>query len=74
MHPSIAQMTRLCTAQLLADFDAILDRVATGECFVITSEHGGGDVVLIPYDQYTTLLDQAGSTSSTTKNADAPSP
>jgi hypothetical protein len=51
MLPDIAMMTPLNSDQLLAEFDAILDRVEAGECFVID-----GLLVLIPYNEETIAL------------------
>ena len=49
MLPNIADMTAISVDQLLADFDAILDRVEAGECFHIT-EVAKPALVLIPYN------------------------
>ncbi len=45
-------MTPLTWAELEADFDAILDRVATGEYFLLTNEVTGKQVVLMPYQVF----------------------
>jgi hypothetical protein len=42
-------MTAITQDELLADFDAILDRVIAGEYFLIDGETSGGGCVLMPY-------------------------
>lgn len=54
MLPSVEQMTPITQAELLADFDAILDRVVNGEFFLLKGD--GQDCVLMPYDPETKSL------------------
>ena len=43
-------MKTLTIEELQKDFDAIIDRVESGESFLIKSKHG--DAILIPYNEY----------------------
>jgi hypothetical protein len=43
-------MKTLTIEELQKDFYAIIDRVESGESFLIKSEHG--DAILIPYNEY----------------------
>jgi hypothetical protein len=43
-------MKTLTIEEFQADFDAIIERVESGESFLIKSEYG--DAIMIPYNQY----------------------
>jgi antitoxin (DNA-binding transcriptional repressor) of toxin-antitoxin stability system len=48
MFPKLEDMIPISVPQLLAEFDAILDRVEAGECVRIV-EDGKPTLILIPY-------------------------
>jgi len=48
-------MKTLTIEEFQQDFDAIINKVEEGECFIIKSEHG--NAMLIPYKQYRNEID-----------------
>lgn len=57
MLPAMDTMTPITQDQLLADFEAIIDRVVAGEYFLLS---GGVACVLMPYTDDSKMLIEAG--------------
>lgn len=51
-YPSLDSMTKITTELLLADFEAIIDRVIAGEYFHIKDSADRPGYVMMPYTDY----------------------
>ncbi len=49
MYQEINELQSFTVEEFQADFDNLIDRVESGESFLITSEHG--NAVIVPYSE-----------------------
>ena len=47
-------------AELEENFDAIFDEIDDGESYVITNDDGQPLAIMIPYEEYESMIDQGG--------------
>ncbi len=57
MYQEINELQSFTVEEFQADFDNLIDRVDSGESFLITSEHG--NAVIVPYNEVVQIREDA---------------
>ena len=58
MTDDINQLQKFTVEEFQADFDNLMNRVESGESFLITSEHG--NAVIVPYKEVINIFEDTG--------------
>ena len=54
----ISELESFTVEEFQSDFDNLMERIESGESFIITSEHG--NVVMVPYKEVVQVLEDCG--------------
>ena len=58
MTDDINQLQKFTVEEFQSDFDNLMNRVESGESFLITSEHG--NAVIVPYKEVISIFEDTG--------------
>jgi prevent-host-death family protein len=58
MNQEIDDLTTFTIEEFQADFDNLMNRVESGESFIIKSEHG--NAVIVPYNEVVQVFQESG--------------
>jgi len=58
MNQEINDLTTFTIEEFQADFDNLMNRVESGESFIIKSEHG--NAVIVPYNEVVQVFQESG--------------
>jgi len=57
MNQEIEELQSFTIEEFQADFDNLIDRVQSGESFLITSKHG--NAIMVPYNEVVQICEEA---------------